>query len=560
MNPDVTALADQLVALRFEQEPLEAAMLGLDQGSSGLGDASRASEDRFIGAYGAIATSARALASTLEMSGTVLSERDVLTLDVVQYAARAAADQLEVRQVDFTISDFFNSPIAGLVSVLPQLPLDTHERRTQYLERLSLLPRVLRQVGARHLEGVASGLTPTRHGVATAIAFVDAVLGDETMSGLRREVDDVEFRAAQDRLLREEVGPALRDYRDTVDVHIRSHARDDDHPGLCWLARGDEMYRTLVRVSTSTERTPQDLHETGRAIIEELRAEFVTIGERLWGLSDVSQIHDRLRNDPALRYHDGDEILEAALATVRRAEAAAPEWFGVVPSTPCAVQPVPAALADGSAPAYYFPGALDGSRPGTYFITTARPEDRLRHTAEAISFHEAVPGHHFQLTIAQEIPDSHVVHTVFSDVANAEGWGLYAERLADEMGLYSGDVALLGMLSTDAFRAARLVVDTGLHALGWSRQRAIDWMSENVPLSEVEIVSEVDRYISMPGQALSYMVGRLEIQDCRRMAAEALADRFDVRAFHDLVLSTGPVPLPSLRAAVRRWVQSSTSA
>jgi len=560
MNPDVTALADQLVALRFEQEPLEAAMLGLAPGSSGLGDASRASEDRFIGAYRAIATAADALVDALGHDGTVLSERDVLTLDVVQYAALAAADQLGVRQVDFTISDFFNSPVAGLVSVLPQLPLDTHERRTQYLERLSLLPRFLRQVSTRHREGVASGLTPTHHGVQTAMAFVDTVLNDEAVSGLRREVDDVEFLAAQDRLLREEVLPALRDYRDGVDDNVRPHARDDDHAGLCWLARGEEMYRTLVRVSTSTDRAPQELHETGLALIEDLRADFATIGERLWGLSDVSEIHDRLRNDPALRYHDGDEILEAALTTVRRAEVAAPEWFGVVPSTPCAVQPVPPALADGSAPAYYFAGALDGSRPGTYFINTVRPEDRLRHTAEAIAFHEAVPGHHFQLTIAQEVEDSHVVHTVFTDVANAEGWGLYAERLADEMGLYSGDVALLGMLSTDAFRAARLVVDTGLHALGWSRQRAIDWMSANVPLSSVEIVSEVDRYISMPGQALSYMVGRLEIQDCRRMASEALADRFDVRAFHDLVLSTGPVPLPSLRAAVQRWVVSSTSA
>ena len=180
--------------------------------------------------------------------------------------------------------------------------------------------------------------------------------------------------------------------------------------------------------------------------------------------------------------------------------------------------------------------------------------------SEAVAYHEAVPGHHFQLTIGQEITDSHLVHTVFIDVANAEGWGLYSERLADEMGLYSDDVALLGMLSTDAFRAARLVVDTGLHALGWSRQRAIDWMSDNVPISTVEIVAEIDRYISMPGQALSYMVGRLEIQECRRMATEALGERFDVRAFHNLLLSTGPVPLPALHAAVDRWIASHASA
>jgi uncharacterized protein (DUF885 family) len=560
MNPDVTALADQLVALRFEQEPLEAAMLGLVEGSSGLGDPSRASEDQFIDAYRHIERSAATLANDLRERAVTLSERDVVTLDVVHYAARAAADQLEVRQVEFTISDFFNSPVAGLVAILPQLALDTAERRAQYLQRLSQLPVVVRQVGARHLEGVSRGRTPTRHGVDSATALVDAVLADEEMSGLRRAVDDDAFVDAQDRLLREEVAPALRAYRDELDTKIRPLARDDDHPGLCWLPQGDEMYQTLVRVSTSTQRTPEDLHATGRALIERLNEDFLVVGERLWGLGDVAAIHDRLRTDPALRYRNGEEILAAATSSVRRAEEVAPEWFGVVPTSACAIAPVPDALADGSAPAYYFSGELDGSRPGTYFINTSRPEERLRHMAEAIAFHEAVPGHHFQLTIAQEASDSHVVHTVFRDVACAEGWGLYAERLADEMGLYSGDVARLGMLSTDAFRAARLVVDTGLHALGWTRQHALDWMGANVPLSSVEVVSEVDRYISMPGQALSYMVGRLEILDCRRRASDEFGALFDLRGFHDLVLATGPVPLPTLRAAVQRWVESSTSA
>jgi uncharacterized protein (DUF885 family) len=173
--------------------------------------------------------------------------------------------------------------------------------------------------------------------------------------------------------------------------------------------------------------------------------------------------------------------------------------------------------------------------------------------AEAVAFHEAVPGHHFQLTIAQE-ESGHVVFSVFGDTASAEGWGLYAERLADEMGLYSGDLARLGMLSTDAWRAARLVVDTGLHALGWSRQEAIDWMASHVPMSQLEVESEVDRYIVMPGQALSYMVGRLELESLRRGASERLGERFVVRDFHDLVLRTGPVALPALRSAVDRWI------
>ncbi|MDE3065483.1 MAG: DUF885 domain-containing protein, partial [Acidobacteriota bacterium] len=248
------------------------------------------------------------------------------------------------------------------------------------------------------------------------------------------------------------------------------------------------------------------------------------------------------------------------VAAVRRAEAEAPNWFGELPSSACAVEEVPAALAEGSPPAYYFTGALDGSRAGTYFINTLRPGERFRHQAEAVAFHEAVPGHHFQLTIAQELASRHVVHAVLGDTATAEGWGLYAERLADEMGLYSGDVARLGMVGTDAWRAARLVVDTGLHALGWSRQRAIDWMAANAPLSQLEIETEVDRYVAVPGQALSYMVGRLELESLRARAAAALGERFDLRAFHDLVLRCGPVPLPALGAALDRWIAAEASA
>jgi uncharacterized protein (DUF885 family) len=330
--------------------------------------------------------------------------------------------------------------------------------------------------------------------------------------------------------------------------------RPDDKPGLCWLPDGDEAYRMLIRAYTSGAHTPEDLHATGVAITERLREEYAEVGSRLWGTNDVADIHSRLRSDEDLRYADSEEIIERAKDTVRRAELAAPEWFGVVPSVACAVEPVPAALADGSAPAYYFTGALDGSRVGTYFVNATKPHERFRHLAEAIAFHEAVPGHHFQLTIAQERVDGHMVFSVFGDVATAEGWGLYAERLADEMGLYSSDLTRLGMLSAESWRAARLVVDTGLHAMGWSRQEAIDWMTSHVPMSQLEIESEVDRYVVRPAQALCYLVGRLELDARRRESAARLSERFSVRDFHDLVLRTGPVALPALASAVDRWI------
>jgi uncharacterized protein (DUF885 family) len=556
VNSEISALADTLVALRFKQEPLEAALLGLPEGDVGLADLSAAFESETLAAYEGIVEDAVTLREHLVDSGISLDEVDLVALDHIQLSATTSAEYLRVRGVEFTISDFHIAPLSALLATLYQLPLDNDERRAAHLRRLSTLPRFLDQAAERHREGIARGRTPTARGVRSAIDQIDEVLSEPDLSGLRRHVDEEggSFTSAQDALIRDSVKPALLFYRDFLQREALPAGRPDEQPGLSWLPDAQELYRTLVRASTSTSRTPEDLHATGRTIIENLNAEFAAIGSRLWGTSDVVEIHRRLRTDPELRYSDSEEILSSAVATVRRAEAAAPEWFGLIPSTPCAVEPVPDALADGSAPAYYFTGALDGTRTGTFFINATKPHERYRHMAEAVAFHEAVPGHHFQLTIAQEQAGGHIVFAVFGDTASAEGWGLYAERLADEMGLYSSDVTRLGMLSTDAWRAARLVVDTGLHAMGWTRQQTIDWMAAHVPMSRLEIESEVDRYIVMPGQALSYMVGRLEIEALRRQAMASLEERFSLRDFHDLILRTGPVALPALVAAVDRWI------
>jgi uncharacterized protein (DUF885 family) len=247
-------------------------------------------------------------------------------------------------------------------------------------------------------------------------------------------------------------------------------------------------------------------------------------------------------------------MLEHARRVVAAAEAEAPKWFAVVPEEPCTVEPVPESEEAGMAAAYYMPGAIDGSRRGTYFLNTSKPEERQRYVAEDIAFHEAVPGHHFQLTIAMESEDLAPARRVLYDTACAEGWGLYSERLADEMGLYSDDLARMGLFTADSWRASRLVVDTGLHALGWTRQEAVDFLSEHTPLPRIEVESEVDRYIAYPGQALAYMVGRREIVRLRTAATETLGDRFDLKEFHDLVLRVGILPLPALARTVERWI------
>jgi len=563
VHPDIEQLADQLVAARFKQEPLEAALLGLPEGDVGLADLTRHTEEELTEIFASIASTATTLSSRLHASSASLDEVDVLTLDLVRLTAESLVENLRVPLVEFAITDLFSAPLSGLISTLPMVALDTPDRHSAHLRRLEQLPVFLEQVAQRHLDGVAAGRLPNARGVRAAIEQIDSVLGDPSLSGIRRgqpETDGAAFVERESGLIDDTVMPAIRQYRAVLEVQILSPGRSDEEPGLCWLPEGEAMYSRLVRASTSTERTAEELHSTGLSIIEQLSDEFSVIGTRLWKTGDVAEIHSRLRSDPELRYESGDEILATALAAVARAERSAPQWFGLVPETACAVQPIPEALAEGSPPAYYYTGALDGSRVGTYFINTTKPGERFRHLAEAVAFHEAVPGHHFQLTIAQELKGNHLAMSVFGDVATAEGWGLYAERLADEMGLYSSDVSRLGMVSTDAWRAARLVIDTGLHAFGWTRQRAIDWMTEHVPMSPLEIRSEVDRYIAVPGQALSYMVGRLQIEACRREAAERLDERFNVKSFHDVVLRSGPVPLPALTASVDRWIESQSRA
>jgi len=554
MLKDIAVIADELVALQLASEPLDAALLGLPAGERALADLRQSTIDETIASLRSIAARAETIAARPPDD---LDELDALTLDLIRFGGVSIAERLAVPLLKFSVSSLFVAPFASVLSTMPQLSLDTEARRAEQLARLRALPDFLAQAGTQHRDGLRTGLTPVARSVQAAIDQLDIVLGTADLAALRRVVgDDDAFEAEQDRLIEHEVAPALRTYRAVLADEMLPAGRDDDHPGLSWLAGGDEMYRATIRYSTSTNRSAEELHALGLRIIDQLNREFAEVGQRIWGTSDVAAIHERLRTDPALRYDSSEEIMETAISTVHRAEAAAPAWFGVIPDSACVVEAVPEAMAANSPAAYYYPGALDGSRSGTYFILTTEPTKRFRHLAEAVAYHEAVPGHHFQLTIAQQ-SGGHLVHQLLWDVTTAEGWGLYAERLADEMGLYSNDVARLGLFSTDAWRASRLVLDTGLHAMGWTRAQAIEWMGRHAPISEVEIIAEVDRYIAMPGQALSYMVGRIEIERLRALSTETLGERFNVRDFHDMILRCGPVPPPALSAAVQRWLNAS---
>jgi uncharacterized protein (DUF885 family) len=539
---ETTRLADELFALMAAAQPLDATIFGIAGYDHLLPDLTEAGE-----------AATRAAALDIADRVQALDNSDAVTRAVIVQQAESLVDQLDSRYVEFTVTDSFFAPAASVLATMPMTVVSTEQQERDYLARLGGIPQFLEVLAERHRAGLAAGRLPVAHLVQAAIAFVDRYLAAPDDDPLARPGSGADFVARREQVLAESVRPAYKRYRDVLATEIEPAGRPEGRPGLCWLPEGGATYAALARVHTTTARTPEELHQTGLEVMTTLAAEYVSLGERVFGTSDLAEIFDRMRTDPALRWDTEDELLSSARSAVTRAEEVAPSWFGRLPSTACVVEPVPENEAPGAPTAYYAPATMDGSRPGTYFANTSRVRERYRYQSEAVAFHEAVPGHHFQITVAQELTDLPMLRRLAQVTAYLEGWGLYCERLADEMGLYSDDVAKLGMLALDSMRAGRLVVDTGLHALGWSRAQAIAYLRENTPLALVEIESEVDRYIAAPGQALAYMVGRLEIQRIRAEAEKAMGDRFDIRAFHDLVLCGGPLPLAVLDEVVTQW-------
>jgi uncharacterized protein (DUF885 family) len=366
---------------------------------------------------------------------------------------------------------------------------------------------------------------------------------------------DAGTRAFADDLLaavRDGIRPAFTAYRTFLVEAALPVARGDDAVGIGHLDGGIATYRSLAHAHTTIATEPEELHAIGLAEIERIDAELTSLGRSLLAATDLPDTLRRLRSDPELHFADGDEIVEVAEQSLMRANAAVPDWFGLLPATACEVTPMGAHEEEHSTIAYYRDPAVDGSRPGRYHVNRSHPESRPRYEAEALAFHEAVPGHHLQVALAQEQTDLPDFRRHSLSTAYVEGWGLYAERLADEMGLYSGDLDRIGIASFDAWRASRLVVDTGMHALGWPRSRAIAFMTEHTALGINNITNEVDRYIAWPGQALAYKVGQLELLRLRAEARDRQGGRFDIRRFHDAVLAPAPLPLAVLRQVVER--------
>ena len=442
--------------------------------------------------------------------------------------------------------------IAGMQAVA------TPEDRQNAVARFSQLPKYVDDEIANLREGLKLKYTAPRHNVRTVIAQMEAMLEAQIKDSpfvQMAKADAPEFRKQLEELEKSQIRPAIQRYRDFLQKEYVANAREAI--GVSANPNGAACYEAAVKYHSTVAMSPKEVHDLGLDQIEKIQAEMRQIGERGFKTSDPIALLKLVKTDPKYRFKSREELIKYAEAAVERGKQALPKAFGRIPSAPVIVEPYPPYLEKTAPGGQAVPPSADG-KPGKYLINAYNAPQQSRAGLESTAFHEAYPGHHMQVAVALERKELHPISRYFFLSGFGEGWALYTERLADEMGLFSSDVDRLGLLSNEALRAARLVVDSGMHALGWTRQQAIDYVLSHTTETKDRAEAEIERYIAVPAQATADMIGNLEIRRLRTEAEQAIGAKFDVREFHDLVLADGSLPLWVLREKVERWIKSKT--
>ena len=453
-----------------------------------------------------------------------------------------------------------HSNVAQMTAMMPKRSIAEFE---DILSRLEGAATLVGNDLERLRKGLELGVTPPKITLRDVPAQIKALLSEDPMESpllaAFKEMPDSISDTEQERLsaraasiFTDQLKPAFSALHKFLSEEYIPGARESI--ATRDLPDGVEWYAHRARQSTTTELTPEEIHQIGLSEVARIRGEMDKVIETSGFEGSFEEFTTFLRDDPQFYYETADELLMTYRDISKRADAKLIGLFGTLPRLPYGIEPVPEFMAPSQTTAYYQPGSIEAGRSGTYFANTYKLETRPKWEMEALSLHEAVPGHHLQISLQQEIDDLAWFRRFGGYGAFVEGWGLYSESLGEDMGFYTDPYSKFGQLTYEIWRAVRLVVDTGMHHLGWSRQRAIDYFIANSGKQEHDIVVEVDRYIVWPGQALSYKIGELKIKELRAYAEGELGESFDIRAFHDVVLGNGALPLDVLETQIHEWV------
>ena len=551
-NPaeQVNLIANDFVEGFYSQYPEEAQESGFpnapsdrfsDQSTTGL-RAWNARVDDWIEQLDAINVST--------LSGTPEAITWVFARDRLQ----AIVDRRVCRTHLWNVSPTWTGWHTLVASTLALQPVETAEEKQRALARAADIERFIDTEISNLRQGVEEGYVAPNTNTASVVgqisSLIDTPAEDSPYFDPAARSQDAEFVAAYRDVMEGKVLPAMQRYRD----YLSEEYEGRDEIGVRNNPDGEECYRASVRNWSSLIIDPEQIHRTGLAQMSRIRSEMLAVAKESFGTDDLDGLLAELKTNPDYLFKSEADMLEHIEAAVARGKVAVHDWFGYVPDAEMIVVPYPA-FEKNSGGGFYSAGTADGSRPGTYKVGTYKATSISKAGQESTAFHEGYPGHHLQVSVALMNESLHPILRYMFISGSGEGWALYTETLADEMGLYSDAVTRLGMLSDEAHRAARLVVDPGMHVMGWTRQQAIDYVLENTALGIDNVTYEIDRYAAVPGQATSYLLGSLEIQRLRSHAERLLGDRFDIKAFHDRILENGTVTLPMLATSIDAWIE-----
>lgn len=554
----LNAVIDAHWAFELEQDPVFATSVGERAYDTLLADLSIAAMDARKARHGEL------LAQLDAIKTETLTTEETLNHRLLSQTLRDSISALSFPQRAMIFNRFIGWHIA-IANLPDRVPFETLADYQSYIARLNAFPKQNAQAIATTRTAIAQGMV---HACAALDGYDQTIAAQITTQPSQsrfwqpfqarpKSISQTDWNALTAdarKAIGDQVMPALRLWLKVYKSEYLANCQKE--VGAQALARGDDYYKSRIKYHTSTDLGAREIHQIGLSQVSRIRREMRSIMDAVKFDGRFSEFQAFLRTDPRFYPKTGQELLEKTALIAKRADGELTKLFGHLPRMPYTIKAIPAAIAPGYTTAYYEQPSGDGMRPGVYRVNLTALDQRPLFEMEALTLHEAVPGHHLQIAIQQELTGVPNFRRYGGDTAFTEGWGLYAERLGLEMGFYQDPYANFGRLSYEMWRACGLVVDTGVHALGWGRQQAIDFMADNTALSESNITAEVDRYITWPGQALAYKLGERQLRAMRALAEDTLGDTFDIRSFHDVVLSQGAIPLNLVEERVRDWIRS----